>query len=122
MERPKNWSLVWSLYESIMEEIELGEWMDDFTGYETMLPSAGGGGSLMTVSGSSGGDSVKSRKSFEVYWCKMFQSGACDQGSPHMAQIKPDEPAVPVLHICAYCWTNFKKHKDHMECDCAAKK
>ena len=119
--KTRQWNLVRSLFESIMEEIELGEkdWVDDFTGYETMLPS------MVTHTGVSGSmqESHKVvRKSQEVYWCKQFQTGQCELESPHMQQIKPEEPAVPVLHICAYCWTTFKKRKEHMESDCGAKK
>ena len=37
----RNWQLIKELYESIMEDMEMGdkEWTDDFSGYETMLPS-----------------------------------------------------------------------------------
>ena len=114
--KTRNWQAIKSLYESILEEVEMGEreWLDDFSGYETMLPTMG--------SGVQSENQFKVNKKIEVYWCKQFQSNACDQGSPHMAQIKLDEPAVPVLHICVYCWSNFRKWKEHAEIDCMAKK
>ena len=116
--RTKNWSMIKSLYESIMEEIEMGdkEWLDDFSSYETMLPSMGTQGT--EVIGSVKGN----KKNFEVYWCKAYQMGGCELDSPHMAQIKQDENPVPVLHICAYCWSNYKKRKEHLEMECGAKK
>ena len=117
--KSRNWPLVRSLFEGIMDEIESGEseWVDDFMGFETMLPLAIGGGG-----GVSGTENKVNQKNLEVYWCKPYQTGACDLPAPHMMQIKPDEPAVLVVHICAYCWTIFRHRKDHMEMDCAAKK
>ena len=120
MGKTKNWPLIRSLYESIMEEIELGEkvWTDDFSGYETMLPSIG----TVHVGGVSSEVKGVKKAGYEVYWCKQFQTGNCELGAPHMAQIKPEEPPVPVLHICAFCWSSTKKRKEHAEADCAAKK
>ena len=39
----------------------------------------------------------------ELYWCKNYQRNNFSDTSPHMAQIKADEPPVPVLHYCALC-------------------
>ena len=120
MGKTKNWPLIRSFYESIMEEIELGEkvWTDDFSGYETMLPSIGSANVGVIP------PEVRSVKKsgYKVYWCKQFQMGNCHLGSPHMAQIKPEETPVPVLHICAFCWSNGKKRKEHTEMDCMSKK
>ena len=106
--------MVKNLYEGIMEEIEMGEktWLDDFSSYETMLPSVT----------TQGGYRNKGQKQVEIYWCKQFQTNSCELVSPHMCQIKPEESPVPILHICAYCWTNYRKRKEHMEVECPAKK
>ena len=113
--RTKNWPVVWGLYESIIEEVEMGEkeWDDDFSGHETMLSTW----QISNDSSSTGMD--RGRK--EIYWCKAYQGGTCDSPTPHIAQIKLDEPTVPVLHICAFCWTNGKRRKEHAEQDCPAK-
>ena len=119
--RVKTWPVIRSLYESIIEEVETGErtWEDDFSGYETMLPAI-----TPTVSAVASMNSVndKNRKSGEVFWCKNFQNGSCEQNSPHLGQVKVDEPAVSVLHICAFCWSMYKKKKEHAEVECMAKK
>ena len=96
----KNWPVVRTLYESIIEDIELGDrdWVDDFSGHETMLPMVNISADPPHVA-----HAERPKKSLEVFWCKNFQSMQCDLGSPHMAQIKADEPPVPVLHICAFC-------------------
>ena len=112
--RVKDWPSVRALYESIVEEIELGEstWLSDFGSYKTMLP-------VTTVQT----DHIRSiKKGTEIYWCKQYQTGNCDLVAPHIAQIRSDENPVLVMHICGYCWTNFKKRKDHMENECSAKK
>ena len=115
--KSKNWPMVKSLYEAIMEEIESGEanWEDDFSSYETMLTP------LVTM-GSQVTDSKSGKKQYEVYWCKAYQTGNCEVSAPHMAQIKPDEPMVAVLHICATCWSLHKKRREHAEQDCPTKK
>ena len=114
--KTRNWALVRSLYEVIIEEVEMGEsdWMSDFSGYETMLPSAANSATEVT------GNKVGRRA--EVYWCKAYQNLGCELTSPHMAQIKVDEPPVPVMHVCAYCWSNYRKRKEHAEVECMAKK
>ena len=117
--RTKNWGVVKSLYEAIMEEVEMGDetWNSDFTSYEMMLPSP------MAVSASQALNSNKEvKRNTEVYWCKGYQTNNCEKSSPHLAQIKPDEPMVQVLHICAFCWGNYHKKKEHMEVECSAKK
>ena len=115
--KTKNWPVIRSLYESIMEEIELGEhdWTDDFSGYETMLPTATASvGEIVT--------NAPKVKKYEVYWCKAYQNATCELSAPHMMQIRPEEPAVPVMHICAHCWTNSKKRREHRENECPSKK
>ena len=115
--KTKNWGMIRSMFESILEEVEMGEkdWLDDFSGYEMMLPS------MTMINVESSGPKMGNKK-YEVYWCKTYQNASCELTAPHMAQIKPDKPMVPVLHICAYCWTNYRKRKEHSENDCTAKK
>ena len=113
--RCKHWPTVRGLYGSIIEEIELGKrsWDDDFSNYEAMLSSC-------QVNHDNGNHIERGRK--EVYWCKNFQVGTHKQNPPHMAQLKNDEPPVPVVHICVHCWSTSHKRKDHMEMDCPLKK
>ena len=66
-----------------------------------MLPAMGNQGSELGLT------KQTSKKNFEVYWCKLFQAGGCELEAPHMLQIKQDENPVPVLHICAYCWSDY---------------
>ena len=113
--KTRNWHSIRSVYESIIEEVELGErdWMDDFSGHETVLPACG----PALVNGVSGGTKDRkddgNKKGAEIYWCKAYQSNTCDQTSPHMIQIKQDEPPVPALHICATCWNIHRKRREH---------
>ena len=125
--KSQNMPLIRTLFESIVEEIELGdkEWTDDFSGYETMihtpaiptnpLPAAATGKTVQEE---------KRTKNTDVYWCKEFQSGKCTLSSPHMCQINAGEAPVPVMHICAACWLNNRKRKEHPESDpgCPSKK
>ena len=113
----KNWAALRSLYEGIVDEIEQGEkdWMDDFSGHETMLSTYITNTQHGTQVGSHQANKSDDKKT-EVYWCKDFQSGKCLIDPPHMAQIKQGEPSVPVLHICAACWAN-KKRANHPEND-----
>ena len=112
----RDWSMLRSLFESIMDEVESGDcqWYDDFSSYETMIPPQ-----AVTVE-----HLDRKPKSTEVYWCKAYQSNSCDQKSPHMAVIKSEEAPVPVLHICALCWLNSRKRREHPESDvaCPSKK
>ena len=111
------------MYESIIKEVELGEhsWADDFSRYETMLPSMIVQGVSLNSHTNMADTNAQNKKPYEIYWWKVFQSGNCDQISPHMAQIKPDEPAFLVLHICAYCWSNNKRRKEYNEKECSLK-
>lgn len=63
---------------------------------------------------------VKDRKA-EVYWCKGYQWNNCQEKSPHMLQLKQDEPPVPVLHICAYCLQKENRREEHPEAECSKK-
>ena len=125
--RSKNWSAVRTVYESIIDEIEQGEsdWSDDFSGHETILPSMQNYNQVSNEkTGGHKGEDKKRGGNIEVYWCKNYQSGNCEQTSPHMAQIRPDEPMVPVVHMCASCWNAGRKRKEHPEGDpaCPTKK
>ena len=120
----KNWPIVRNLYESIMEEIELGErtWNDDFTQYEMMLPNVVSSNTMQVPVQNTVAEKSGTKKPIEVYWCKNFQTKNCELNPPHLAQIKPDESPVPVLHICANCWSNGRKCKEHAKIDCNVKK
>ena len=122
--KTRSWQSIRAVYESIIKEVELGErdWIDDFSGHETVLPTCGP--TVVNGSGGTGKERSDVKKSVEVYWCKAFQTGTCDQTPPHMVQIKQDEPPVPVLHICASCWNTQRKRRDHPEGDpmCPSKK
>ena len=121
--RSKNWPAVRCLYESIIDEVEQGDadWTDDFSGHETILPNLQGNSQPMEKSKQ--GEERK-KNNVELYWCKQYQNGSCDKESPHMSQIRPDEPMVPVIHICAACWNTGRKKREHPENDpsCPSKK
>ena len=116
--RCRDWGLVRSLYEAVIELVELGEemWCSDFSHYETMVPVGGVGRSEMRP------ETRKEKRETELYWCKPYQKNQCMESSPHMASIKVDEPPVPVLHICARCWMRERRRADHPETECQAKK
>ena len=106
-----DWQAVRGLYEAVLESIELGEetWLSDFSHYEVMLPAP-----------------VKSEKERkqnkqDLYWCKQYQRGSCKENSPHLVQIRMDEPPVPVLHICAACYQRDGRRLEHAEQDCVHK-
>ena len=58
----------------------------------------------------------------EVFWCKKFQKKICKEKSPHLAQLKQDEPPVPVVHPCAVCLQKDGRMLEHSEVDCPEKK
>ena len=112
----KEWGIVRSLYEAIIDSVEMGEeeWTSDFAHYETMIPICGRVESRK--------EECKERKEVDIYWCKPYQRGQCGEGSPHISNIKPDEPPVSVLHICAQCWMRDRKRLEHPEVECSSKK
>ena len=114
----KNWPMIKGLYESIIEEIEMGEctWADDFSGYETMIANAQ---SVHVPQNTS-----VAKKPVDVFWCKNYQNGTCDSISPHMTILRQEDGPVPVQHICAACWSISKKRREHPENDgsCPLKK
>ena len=105
----------------MIESVELGEedWTSNFSHYESML---------VTVSKSEGGDKDKhdyrrkDRDKSDIFWCKAYQRNTCNESSPHMAHLKPDEPPVPVMHCCAFCLQKDNKRVEHPESECTAKK
>ena len=117
--RVKNWTVIRNMFESIIEEVETDdrEWSDDFSSHETMLPAlvSQGDGMASLHSGNR-------RKLQDIYWCKPYQSSQCEQPSPHMAQLKQKEAPILVLHICAHCWAQFWKRKEHQESECPSQK
>ena len=117
--RSRDWPLVRGLYEAIIEEVEMGEvtWVSDFSHYENMVPCVQRPESRVVEK-----QTQKQKEKMEVYWCKLYQKGNCTEKSPHMVQLKPDEPAVPVLHCCAYCLLKENRRAEHAEADCPAKK
>ena len=58
----------------------------------------------------------------EVYWCKAYQKNTCIEKHPHMAQIRPDEHPVPVVHMCAHCFQKENRREEHPEVECPVKK
>ena len=68
------------------------------------------------------GNKEKKKDRPEVYWCKNYNKGTCAEQAPHMNIIKPDEPPLPVLHICAHCYQKEGKRMEHKESECTAKK
>ena len=116
--RSKDWPLIRGLYEAVIESIEMGEeqWTSDFGHYEMMVPCAG----RQEIKERDKGE--KRKEKTEVFWCKQFQRGNCSERSPHMMQLKMDEPPMPVLHCCAYCLQKENKRVEHAEQDCPAKK
>ena len=112
--RSKDWGVVKGLYEAIVESIELGEedWLSDFSHYESMIQPYRGDKE----------DRRKQKDKTEIYWCKFYQKNNCNEASPHMAQVKPDEAPVPVIHICASCFQKDGKRLEHSENDCVVKK
>ena len=114
--RCRDWVLVRGLYKAIIESVEIGEaeWMDSFEHYENMITLQ---------------QTVEHRREYEprdrkpeVYWCKAYQWGSCTEKTPHMAQIKQDEPPLPVLHICTLCLQRENHREEHPEVECPAKK
>ena len=118
--KSRDWPLLRGLFESIIEEIETGDckWTDDFSSYEAMIPTGNVSNYNISVV------NVEHKKKAEIYWCKAYQNNSCKLTSSHISVIKADEPPVPVLHICATCWGQFKKRPEHAEVDsaCPAKK
>ena len=116
--RTKDWNCVKSLYEAILESIEMGEenWVSDFSHYENML--------LMTGSGNNTVNTIQTerrKEKMEVYWCKPYQRNACNERSPHLMSIRNDEPPVPVIHVCAACLQRENKRLEHPESECPKK-
>ena len=107
------------LFEAVLESIEMGEetWMSDFSHCETMVPCPVKGESRSVEAR---GD-VKKKDKLEVYWCKQYQCKNCSKRSPHLSQIRPDEPAVPVVHVCAACLQRENMHVEHPEQECPKK-
>lgn len=122
----KDWHAVRTIYESIIESIEMGDadWTSCFDSHESLLPPAP---SVLAAfkkaqEEKSAKDQEKKKdnemkKSAEVFWCKDYQKGTCTEAGPHMAQLKPDEKPVWVVHICATCWQKDKVKKNHHEGD-----
>ena len=92
-------------------------WSSDFTHYESMLPSV-----CKTEAKDRKEIPRKDKDRLEVYWCKNFQHNSCQESSPHLMYLRPEEPPVPVLHICALCWQRDNRRAEHSEQDCSAKK
>ena len=115
--RSKDWPLVKGLYEAVLESIEMGEetWFSDFSHYGSMVPG-------VAKQDNRGEVKLRSKEKTEVFWCKMYQRINCQETSPHMAQVKPDEPLVPVIHCCALCLQRDGKRNDHPESECPTRK
>ena len=113
--RIRDWTTVKGLYEAVLESIELGEetWNSDFSHYETMITQARevGNKELHT----------KPQK-MELFWCKAYQKGKCTESLPHLAIVRPDEPPVLVLDMCAIWWQKEGKRMEHPEEECGGRK
>ena len=112
--RCKDWGAVKGLYEAILESIELGEenWYSDFSHYEMMLPP-------VKIERT---ETPQRHHKSDIYWYKPFQKGICTERHPHMAQLKADEPPVPVQHICAACLQRDGGRSEHAEVECPVKR
>ena len=116
----KDWNTVRGLYEAVLESIELGEetWLSDFSHYESMIP---------TIFKPESRDKERSelrkcdKEKVKVFWCKNYQRNNCTESSPHMAQVRPEDPPVPVLHLRASCLQPEGKRVEHPEAECPAK-
>ena len=117
----KDWNTVRGLYEAVLESIKLGEetWLSDFSHYESMIP---------TTFKPESRDKERSelwkrdKEKVEVFWCKNYQRNNCTESSLHMAQVRPENPPVPVLHLCVLCLQREGKRAEHPEAECLAKK
>ena len=121
----KDWVTVRNLYEGVVESIELGQdtWLSDFSHYESMLiRAAGAKPDHKGVEPDKKGTQVKKAERPDVFWCKAYQKGTCQEKEPHMMTLKPDEPQVPVIHVCAYCLQKENTRQMHPESECPSKK
>lgn len=119
----RDWQAVKTIYESIIEAVEMGEreWESSFDHLESLLPPSVGvldrwKPKEQEKKEEKNKEKVE-KKSVEVFWCKDYQKGMCGESGPHMAQLKPDEKPVWVIHICATCWQKDKKKREHQEGD-----
>ena len=95
----------------------LSQWRwgrSDFSHYKTMVP-------IIHLK-QDRREERREKRETDIFWCKAYQKGQCGEGSPHMALVKADKPLVPVLHICAGCWSQDRKRLDHGENECPAEK
>lgn len=125
----RDWGAVRNVFEAIIESVELGdeEWTSRFDWMESMIPPAVSVLERMKKDVREGKDqrdyagkdreNKEGKKVGDVFWCKDYQKGQCQEKSPHMAQLKPDDKPVPVVHICAVCWQKEKKRREHQEGD-----
>ena len=119
--RCKDWNVVRGLYEAVLESIELGEedWLSNFSHYENVLPNTI---RVETKEKEKVDFKRREKEKPEIYWCKNFQKNSCTESSPHMSSIRPDEPPVPVLHLCAFCLQRDNRRAEHSESECPSKK
>lgn len=112
--RCKDWSSVRTIFEAIIESIEMGDadWTTGFDYYESLLPppptvliNLKRLQDDLTQKEKKKDNKKKDTKSDknEVFWCKDYQKGTCSEPGPHMAQLKADEKPVWVAHVCAVC-------------------
>lgn len=118
----KDWPAVKSMFEAIIESVEMGEseWTSSFDYMEGMLPPAASVLEKLREKPKEKDEKFKEKegkKSVDVYWCKEYQKGQCNESGSHLAQLKPDEKPVWVAHICATCWQKDKKKREHQEAD-----
>lgn len=126
--RAKDWSSIRTIYEAIIESVEMGEndWTSPFESFEALVPPPPS--VLVNIKRLQEDQAQKEKekenkkkdmegKKMELFWCKDYQKGVCMEPGPHMAQLKPDEKPVWVVHICATCWQKDKIKRTHAEGD-----
>lgn len=112
-----NWQAVKDFYASVLHKLEQGslDWGSlDLPALEMAIMSRA---SLSYVGTSKQpsypSNTQQSGQSQQVYFCAGYQKGKCWKDGPHTDLVKGKE--VQVQHICAKCWLNGKKLKNHQE-------
>ena len=107
------WGAAKSLYAAVLRKIELGVlgWGDDFSGVSRSVLER----SLRKPDSSRRSTASKST-SPQLYYCRLYQSGKCDNGDSHEDTL-PNGRKVTVTHICAACWMRAKRRALHPESD-----
>ena len=94
-----------------MRGVETGRetWEFETKDYEDMLNVASRGSNYP----SSSGQSDKTHKPRDVYFCGPYQRGECTLDSPHIARVGMDGQEKLVHHICSACLFKDGKKLNH---------